>query len=168
MKTILIGDSGVGKSCLLSRILGYGWASSVPPTDGIHYETWTGLLADRKYYRHFWDTSGTAHVKPLITSFIEDMTGIFLVFDVTNQASLQSLRDWYQVIQPRILNHARITLIGNKRDLRNERAIGHVTEMQCLAASQYMNARYFETSAKTNEGVQDVWGGWLSQMQLSR
>ncbi|KAG9037212.1 hypothetical protein FRB95_006465 [Tulasnella sp. JGI-2019a] len=90
MKTILIGDTGVGKSSLLSRILSYGRAPpSIEPTNGVDYETWSGMLGEKKYQRHFWDTSGATQVRALTISFIPDVTSIFLVFDVTNQRSLK-------------------------------------------------------------------------------
>ncbi|KAG9035084.1 GTP-binding protein [Tulasnella sp. JGI-2019a] len=164
-KVLFLGNVGVGKSCLLSRQLGRGWVSSTTPTVGIHYETSTrlarfeagDLVVDKQA---FWDASGKDEYRSLIGPYCPGTTRIWIVYDITDQKSFQDVRRWFDlVMQHNSTAKTILRLVGNKCDLHNRRVVQQQQGRDL--AKELGISQFYETSAKTNEGIQEMWNLWF-------
>ncbi|KAG9014310.1 Ras- protein Rab-1A [Tulasnella sp. JGI-2019a] len=162
-KILVLGNRGVGKSYLLSRAFGHGWISEPTSTVGIHHQTIPRLVqkGGRGGYtlvkQALWDVSGTEECGSKLGPYCRGMNEIWIVYDVTDQESFQGVRQWFKfVMQYNPEAKAVLYLIGNKCDLYDRRVI-HKQQGRNLA-DELGIPRYFETSARTNEGVMGLWG----------
>ncbi|KAG8988206.1 GTP-binding protein [Tulasnella sp. JGI-2019a] len=164
-KILILGNSGVGKSCLLSRSLGHGWIPSTTPTIGIHYETVAMQILPASgrgatlSKTALWDVSGK-ECRSRLGPYCQGMGEIWIVYDITDRNSFQDVKQWFDlVMQHNPMAKARLYLIGNKRDLHNQRVVQR--QQGCDLARELGIPRFYETSARTNEGVTEMWGMWL-------
>lgn len=90
LKLLLIGDSGVGKSCLLLRFCDDAWTPSFITTIGIDFKIRTIELDGKRIKLQIWDTAGQERFRTITTAYYRGAMGILLVFDVTDERSFQS------------------------------------------------------------------------------
>ncbi|XP_013190431.1 ras-related protein Rab-37 isoform X2 [Amyelois transitella] len=151
-KTILLGDSGVGKTSLLvqfetgkfqsgnfSATVGIGFTNKVVTVDGI------------KVKLQIWDTAGQERFRSVTHAYYRDAHALLLLYDVTNKTSFDNIRAWLGEIREYAQDDVVIMLLGNKSDSGLERAVRR-EEGQRLAR-EYQVA-FMETSAKTGLNVE--------------
>ena len=154
-KIIIIGDSSVGKSCLLIRMADRQWFSENELTIGVDFRAMT-LKPDKCKYKfkvQLWDTSGQERFKSIVRSYYREGTGCFLVFDITNHMSFVNLNEWYTDLKkgnPNI-NDKCILLIGTKSDLKKDRVIE--IDQAKKFSEEHGLLGYIETSAKSGTGM---------------
>ncbi len=95
IKLLLIGDSGVGKSCLLLRFCDDAWTPSFITTIGIDFKIRTIELDGKRIKLQIWDTAGQERFRTITTAYYRGAMGILLVFDVTDQKSFENVRTWH-------------------------------------------------------------------------
>ncbi|KAG9018435.1 GTP-binding protein [Tulasnella sp. JGI-2019a] len=170
-KILLLGNSGVGKSCLLSRHLGYRWDPSATPTAGIHHEININLLQPKGSTISlnkvvFWDASGLEECRNTVGPYCLGMTRIWIVYDVTDQKSFQDVRQWFDlVMQHNPGGKEVLRLIGNKCDLHDRRVIQE--QQGRNLANELKIPQFFETSARTNDGVREMSNKFLNLLAQS-
>ncbi|KAG1719479.1 rab-type small GTP-binding protein [Suillus lakei] len=147
IKLLLIGDSGVGKSCLLLRFCDDAWTPSFITTIGIDFKIRTIELDGKRIKLQIWDTAGQERFRTITTAYYRGAMGILLVYDVTDERSFNSIRTWHANIEQHASEGVNKILIGNKRA---------VTEDQGLGLASELGMRFMETSAKVNDGVEDA------------
>ncbi|CAF2813844.1 unnamed protein product [Rotaria sp. Silwood2] len=141
-KFLALGDSGVGKTCLLSRYVDGKYIETLGPTVGIDIRNKT-----------FEDTAGQERFRSLTSAFFREAVGFLLVFDLTNEASFINARNWITEIQTHAYSEdVDMILIGNKSDLDDERVISKIRARDF--AKEY-NIQYIETSALKNINVDE-------------
>jgi len=143
-KIIILGDSGVGKSCLLLKFSENKFDQFSIATIGIEFKVKHIKIDDKKIKLHIWDTSGQEKFNALTRSYYRDSDGIIIVYDVTNQDSFKNINKWVNEIYSYVKDPT-IILIGNKTDLVSERKISLDTAKQFATE---MNAKLFEISTK--------------------
>ncbi|KAG8877423.1 GTP-binding protein [Tulasnella sp. 331] len=151
---LVIGDSGVGKSCLIERFLGHGWAPYITPTEEINYQTWIGGFHESFWRYHIWDVPGGRMAGP---NYSEGITRFWIVYDVTNAKSFKNVHSWYQSIKPYQCTSDVFALLANKCDLLDDRVISE--EEGRKMATEY-GMVYRETSARTNQAIPELRGPW--------
>ncbi|KAG9310324.1 rab-type small GTP-binding protein [Chiua virens] len=151
IKLLLIGDSGVGKSCLLLRFCDDAWTPSFITTIGIDFKIRTIELgweahqaANRMYMERF---------RTITTAYYRGAMGILLVYDVTDERSFNNIRTWHANIEQHASEGVNKILIGNKSDWTDKRA---VTEDQGRELANELGIKFMETSAKANDGVEEA------------
>ena len=153
-KIIVVGDSGVGKSCLTMKGTKNHFEECYSPTVGFEFFTFNIKIDDKYIKLQIWDTCGQEAYKSLITSFYRNASLAILVYSIDNQNSFNNIEVWLNEIKSQSNPETKIFLIGNKIDLENERKISTET------AQQFSNAHAFnyfdETSAKTGANAQNV------------
>ncbi|KAF7367542.1 Rab-type small GTP-binding protein [Mycena sanguinolenta] len=137
IKLLLIGDSGVGKSCLLLRFCDDAWTPSFITTIGIDFKIRTIELDGRRIKLQIWDTAGQERFRTITTAYYRGAMGILLVYDVTDERSFNNIRTWHANIE----QHA---------------SEGAVTEEQGRELANELGIKFMETSAKVNEGVEEA------------
>ena len=152
-KIVLLGDSGVGKTCIISRFISGQYDANVSSTNGASY-------ASKKIeYPHLkktlvldiWDTAGQEKYKSLTKFFYKDASMIILVYDITRRESFDNLKNyWYKEILEYGEKNVVLAIAGNKSDLYDNEA---VPENEAREFSKSINAIYALTSAQNNTGV---------------
>ncbi|KAJ3574979.1 hypothetical protein NP233_g1396 [Leucocoprinus birnbaumii] len=150
---LLIGDSGVGKSCLLLRFCDDAWTPSFITTIGIDFKIRTIELDGKRIKLQIWDTAGQERFRTITTAYYRGAMGILLVYDVTDERSFNNIRTWHSNIEQHASEGVNKILIGNKSDWTDKRA---VTEEQGRELANELGIRFMETSAKVNEGVEEA------------
>ncbi|CAE7087088.1 unnamed protein product [Rhizoctonia solani] len=170
IKLLLIGDSGVGKSCLLLRFCDDAWTPSFITTIGIDFKIRTIELDGKRiklqivsvtqptstastHHAFQWDTAGQERFRTITTAYYRGAMGILLVYDVTDEKSFNNIRTWHANVEQHASEGVNKILIGNKSDWVDKKAI---TEDQGRALADELGIKFMETSAKANEGVEDA------------
>ncbi|KAG8989856.1 GTP-binding protein [Tulasnella sp. JGI-2019a] len=160
-KILIVGDSGVGKSSLLARYLCGVWMPSMPPTIGIHYETCGEKRGEDILILHVWDASGADQYNTLRMAFYAGTDRIWIVYDVTNRNSFESVSSWIHNVKSSG-SAAILCLLANKCDLLDERV---VTGYEGRKLATESGGLYVEVSAKSNEGIQGFRGNLLPKFE---
>jgi len=151
IKLLLIGDSGVGKSCLLLRFCDDSFTPSFIATIGIDFKIRTIELDGKKIKLQMWDTAGQERFRTITTAYYRGAMGILLVYDVTDQKSFDAIRTWIRNIEQHASEGVNKILIGNKCDMNDKRVVD--TEKGKELANEF-KIPFMETSAKTNVNVE--------------
>mmetsp|Transcript_24374 Transcript_24374/g.26642 ORF Transcript_24374/g.26642 Transcript_24374/m.26642 type:complete len:205 (+) Transcript_24374:253-867(+) len=151
IKLLMIGDSGVGKTCLLLRYANDSFSPTFITTIGIDFKIKNIQLDGKRIKLQIWDTAGQERFRTITTSYFRGAQGILLVYDVTDRNSFTSIRNWVAQIQMHADVNVNKILIGNKSDCQDQRVISY-EEGQGLAKEYNIN--FFETSAKQDLNVE--------------
>ena len=150
VKILLLGDSGVGKTCLLTRFSEKKYSPSLVTTAGIDFQVQYFEVKGIKVKCQIWDTAGQERFHVITKAFYKGAHGIALVYDVTDRKTLENIDYWLGNISDNASAEVESVLIANKVDL--PRAINQ-EEGETVAAARKI--RYLETSAKTGTNVKE-------------
>jgi small GTP-binding protein len=152
-KVILIGSSGVGKSCLLCAFLKYEFDSGALPTTAPAYAPVPVLLPDgRSIELNVWDTAGQEAYRSLSQMFYRDAQAAVLCF---TREEIDSIGEWVSTIRETAANDCSIYLTGTKIDLLSLEGVEKLEEVGNARAAQY-KGHYFATSSATGVGVSEL------------
>ncbi|CAM6098276.1 unnamed protein product [Calypogeia fissa] len=154
MKLLLIGDSGVGKSCLLLRFCDNSFVTSFITTIGIDFKVKTIELEGKRIRLQIWDTAGQERFRTITTAYYRGAMGILLVYDISDQGSFLNVRNWIGSIAEYASENVNVILVGNKADVDDATRKVPTADGQALADE--FNIKFFETSAKTNLRVTEI------------
>ncbi|XP_076453600.1 ras-related protein Rab-37-like isoform X5 [Babylonia areolata] len=150
-KVMLIGDSGVGKTCILVRFKdGTFLSGSFISTVGIDFRNKVVEVDGTKVKLQIWDTAGQERFRSITRAYYRDANALLLLYDVTNKASFDNIRAWLAEINEYAQEDVVIMLLGNKCDSTSERVIRK--EDGERLAREY-GVAFMETSAKTGVNV---------------
>ena len=150
----LLGDSEVGKTSIIKSLIRKEFESDCLPTIGLDkFEKSQYLNKEKKEIKLIiWDTSGQERFRSVALKTIKNVEGIILVFDVTNKKSFDNIDEWISIIKKDFMNPI-VILLGNKTDKNKQEWKVDQEDIESLA--NYVNWKYFEASAKNNEGIDD-------------
>jgi len=151
IKLLLIGDSGVGKSCLLCRYSDDVFNSNFITTIGIDFKIRTIELDGSKIKLQIWDTAGQERFRTITQAYYRGAMGILLVYDVCDDKSFQNIRTWMRNIEQHANEQVEKILLGNKCDQPKDKQM--VTEEQGQELAKEFGIQFFQTSAKNNINV---------------
>lgn len=150
-KLLLIGDSGVGKTCILFRFSDDAFNTTFISTIGIDFKIKTIELGGKKIKLQIWDTAGQERFHTITTSYYRGAMGIMLVYDITNAKSFENISKWLRNIDEHASEDVERMLLGNKCDMEDKRVVPKEKGEQI---SREHNIRFFETSAKSNINIE--------------
>ena len=153
---LLLGNSEVGKTCLIRRYTNGIFNEDYISTIGIDYDSKKEIIDDINVQVKLWDTAGQERFRAITPNNLRNAEGIMLVFDITNSDSFNDLKDWLESIKTHFGEKnisIPIIIVGNKIDLEDKR---DVEKDDANKFAQENNYKYFETSAKTGEGVDNA------------
>ncbi|CAG9862322.1 unnamed protein product [Phyllotreta striolata] len=151
-KTILLGDSGVGKTSLLVKFdTGKFHSGSFSATVGIGFTTKVVTVDNTKVKLQIWDTAGQERFRSVTHAYYRDAHALLLLYDVTNKTSFDNIRAWLGEIREYAQDDVVIMLLGNKADCGLDRAVRR--EDGERLAREY-NVAFMETSAKSGQNVE--------------
>lgn len=155
-KILLIGDSGVGKSCLLVRFLDDNFSPSFITTIGIDFKIKTIDINGKKIKLQLWDTAGQERFRTITTAYYRGADGVVLVYDVLDEKTFVDARDvWYNTIMENALPECQLILVGNKAD-DTEDSKRQVSYEDGENLAKSLGMKFVEASAKDNKNVDEI------------
>ncbi|CAD5233926.1 unnamed protein product [Bursaphelenchus xylophilus] len=152
-KYIIIGDMGVGKSCLLHQFTEKKFMADCPHTIGVEFGTKIIEVNGQKIKLQIWDTAGQERFRAVTRSYYRGAAGALMVYDVTRRSTYNHLSSWLADAKNLTNPNTVIFLIGNKSDMDAQR---DVTYEEAKAFADENGLLFMECSAKTGENVEDA------------
>jgi small GTP-binding protein len=151
-RAVLIGESSVGKTSILSRLVQGRFDRCQSSTVGADYQVYVADVNSVKLEMQIWDTAGQEKFRSLGPIYYRNAVGAIAVFDVTNHESLIRLEDWIAAFTETAGCETVVAIVGNKADLASAR---QVSPDVARAIADERQCRYYETSACTGEGIDE-------------
>ncbi|OIW20155.1 hypothetical protein TanjilG_02135 [Lupinus angustifolius] len=152
-KCVLIGDSGVGKSNLLSRFSKDEFRLDSKPTIGVEFACRKIKIKHKLIKAQIWDTAGQERFRAITSSYYRGALGAMLVYDITRRATFVNLRKWLHELREFGNEDLVVILVGNKSDLGQSREV-EKEEGKLFAETQGLC--FMETSAFKNLNVEEA------------
>ncbi len=163
-KTVLIGDSGVGKSNLLSRFTRDEFNLESKSTIGVEFASRTVQTDGKVIKAQIWDTAGQERYRAITSAYYRGAVGALLVYDISKRLTYENVPRWLKELRDHADENIVIMLVGNKRDLRHMRA---VTTDEAKEFAEQNHLFFIETSALDSTNVEAAFKRILSEiMQL--
>ena len=153
-KIIIVGDSGVGKSCLSIKASRNYFEDFYSPTVGFEFLTFNVKVEDQNIKLQIWDTCGQEVYRSLISSFYRSASLAIIVYSIDNEESYINIEKWLNDIKTQSNPDVKIFLIGNKADLEDKRQVAKESGEKFY--KDHKLSFFTETSAKTGFNVQNV------------
>ena len=154
-KILTIGESGVGKTCILRRFVENKFLKNHLATIGIDFKTKTLNINDQEIKLKIWDTAGQERFRNITNQYYKGADGIVLVFDVTDEASFEKIKDWMdQILSNTNKDEICLVLLGNKCDV--EAVKRSIKPEQGRELANELNINYFETSALSGYNIKEA------------
>ncbi|KDO22913.1 hypothetical protein SPRG_11757 [Saprolegnia parasitica CBS 223.65] len=165
-KVILLGNSGVGKTNLLSRLNKGEFSTDFASTIGVEFLTHVMEIDGVNVKAQIWDTAGQERFHAMMGTYYRKAVGALLVFDVSDLVSFEGVQRWLdqllQVAEPGLA----AVLVGNKADVEPSKRLVSTAEAQKFATAHHMN--YIETSAKTGANVERAFRDLLTTVHRTQ
>ena len=153
-KIIVIGDPGVGKSCLTGRAVKDKFEEKYAPTIGFEFLTLSVKIEDKIIKLQIWDTCGQEMYRSLISNFYRNASLAMMVYSIDSKESFSHISTWLKEVKLQSHPDVKIILIGNKKDLEEKRKVTYEEAKKFKEENQLL---YFEeTSAKTGINAKEV------------
>ncbi|GAB9470257.1 Ras-like protein rab-11b [Globisporangium polare] len=160
-KIVLIGDSGVGKSNLLSRFTRNEFNLESKSTIGVEFATKSIVAEGKTIKAQIWDTAGQERYRAITSAYYRGAVGALLVYDITKHVTFENVERWLKELRDHADANTVIMLVGNKSDLRHLRAVS--TE-EAMAFAEKNNLAFIETSALEATGVDTAFQRILTEI----
>ena len=156
VRVLTLGYTDVGKTSILLRFTNNQFHDKYVSTIGIDFKSKPLKINDNTTVKVLvWDTAGEEKYKGIVKSFYNKANGILLTFDLTNKESFDRIDFWVQELKKNVgLNDLYIVLVGNKKDKIEDRKVSYEEAEKYSLDNDF--GGYFEVSAKTNEGINDL------------
>ncbi len=153
-KLIIIGDTGVGKSCLLARVMDNEFKVEHQVTIGVEFGSFVLKLEEKLVKLQIWDTAGQESFRSITRIFYRGAHCVFLTYDITREDTFNNVVDWMKEVKQHANADILIYLIGNRADLEDQREVPKDRAIEFAKANKI--DKVFETSAKTGSNVEEV------------
>ena len=160
---LLLGDSCVGKTSLISRYANGIFKDEYIATVGLDFVSKQEIINDKNINIKLWDTAGQERYKALTPSYLRGADGVVLVFDVTNSETFDNLKFWLDSLKNNLgENNSFLPVVinGNKIDIDDR----DISKDDANKFAQENNYKYFETSAKSGVGVDELFREIVNQI----
>ena len=162
IKITLLGNPGVGKTCIISKYIDDTFEENEESTIGANFMEKVIKRGDKEILLNIWDTAGQEKFHSLGKHFYKDSYIVCFVYDITNQESLDSLKTrWYPDLQKYGEKYTVLAVVGNKSDLYEEENLAD--EAQAKEFAREINATFFLTSAKSGDGIEKLFNTLADQ-----
>ena len=150
-----LGNSNVGKTNIINNFLGLEFSEKNLTTIGIDFKIKNVILENNSKLKvKIWDTAGQERFRSMAFSFLKNIQGILLIYDLTDKSSFLSIDKWISNLENNLdMKNVPIILVGNKNDKEDERKVSYE---EGLKYAQKYNFQFFEMSAKSGENVKEA------------
>ena len=160
-KVVLIGDSGVGKSNLLSRFTRNEFNLESKSTIGVEFATRSVQVDGKSIKAQIWDTAGQERYRAITTAYYRGAVGALVVYDVAKHLTFENVERWLRELKDHTDQKVVTMLVGNKSDLRHLRA---VTTEEAKALAEKFDLSFIETSALDSTNVETAFQNILTEI----
>ncbi|CAN0040239.1 unnamed protein product [Scytosiphon promiscuus] len=160
-KVVLIGDSGVGKSNLLSRFTRNEFNLESKSTIGVEFATKSIQTEGKTIKAQIWDTAGQERYRAITSAYYRGAVGALLVYDISKHVTFENVERWLKELRDHAEANIVVMLIGNKSDLRHLRTVTHEEAMEF---AKKHNLAFLETSALDSSGVDSAFQRILTEI----
>jgi small GTP-binding protein len=160
-KVVLIGDSGVGKSNLLSRFTRNEFNLESKSTIGVEFATKSIQAEGKTIKAQIWDTAGQERYRAITSAYYRGAVGALLVYDISKHSTFENVERWLKELRDHAESNIVVMLVGNKSDLRHLRA---VETDEAMAFAEQHNLAFIETSALDASGVDTAFQRILTEI----
>ncbi|XP_059065823.1 ras-related protein Rab2BV-like [Cryptomeria japonica] len=160
-KVVLIGDSGVGKSNLLSRFSRNEFYLDSKSTIGVEFATKTIQIDDKTIKAQIWDTAGQERYRAITSAYYRGALGALLVYDITKNSSFDNVKRWLRELRDHADSNIVILMAGNKSDLNHLRDVS-ADDAQIFAEKEGLS--FIETSALQSTNVEKAFQSVLTEI----
>jgi small GTP-binding protein len=153
-KVLLLGDSTVGKTCVLLKYTDKIFQDTHMMTIGLDYRLKTMKLQNGQDVKlQIWDTAGQDRFRSITKNYYKGSNGIILIYDVTSLKTFENVKSWVSQIHEEISDKVVIYLVGNKVDMEEERK---VTTEEGQKLAEELGVPFIETSAKSGLNIDEI------------
>lgn len=152
LRLLLVGDTGVGKTCLICRYATDVFNVNHITTIGVDFKMKTTQIEGKTVKMQIWDTAGQERFEAITKQFYRRAQGVVLVFDICSRSSFESLAKWLLFVRQFSQPDTVVLVLGNKSD-RGERR--QVPTTAALQFARENNLKYYETSAKSPHNLDE-------------
>mmetsp|Transcript_50036 Transcript_50036/g.55818 ORF Transcript_50036/g.55818 Transcript_50036/m.55818 type:complete len:218 (+) Transcript_50036:250-903(+) len=160
-KIVLIGDSGVGKSNLLSRFTRNEFNLESKSTIGVEFATKSIQAEGKTIKAQIWDTAGQERYRAITSAYYRGAVGALLVYDISKHGTFENVERWLKELRDHAEANIVVMLVGNKSDLRHLRS---VETDEAMSFSEQHNLAFIETSALDASGVDTAFQRILTEI----
>ena len=150
-KFTLVGESAVGKTAICKQFCEHTFNENQPTTVGLEFGTRIIEDENTRIKLQVWDTAGQEEFKSLAPIYYKDSQAAILVYSVVDQGSFEKTVQWRKELMMSRGENIKIVIVANKIDLDKDRC---VSREQGEEYAKSVNAKYFEVSAKTGDGIE--------------
>ncbi|KAL5007990.1 hypothetical protein ScPMuIL_013571 [Solemya velum] len=161
-RIVLIGDSGVGKSCLLLRFADNTWTDTFITTIGVDFKIRTVDLDGKRIKLQIWDTAGQDRFKAITSCYYRGANGVIVVYDVTDMDSFYNVKNWLAEVERYSSENVVKLIVGNKSDMKTKRVVAFETGQEFC---DRLGIRFLETSAKSSSNVVQAFMAMTSEIK---
>ncbi|KAF8543787.1 GTP-binding protein yptV1 [Trichophaea hybrida] len=158
---VLIGDSGVGKSNLLSRFTRNEFNLDSKSTIGVEFATRSIQVDSKTIKAQIWDTAGQERYRAITSAYYRGAVGALLVYDISKHLTYENVTRWLKELRDHADSNIVIMLVGNKSDLRHLRAVP-TDDSKAFAAENHLS--FIETSALDASNVELAFQNILTEI----
>ncbi|OHT01478.1 Ras-related protein RIC1 [Tritrichomonas foetus] len=151
-KLLVVGESGVGKTCMLLRFADNKFEENFLSTIGVDFKVKEIMVDDKKVKLQIWDSAGQERFRNITASYYRNCSAIIIVYDITNHDSFDRVQQWVTDVRG-FVPDAPLLLVGNKCDLEEDRK---VTIEEGKGLADKLGFVFLETSAKTALNIENV------------
>jgi len=152
-KIVLLGDSGVGKTSIALRFTQDTFQPMTNPTIGASFLLKNMVIDEKKIKLQIWDTAGQERFKSLTPMYYRDASAALLIYDITSASSFNKVKEWVNELRVNVPDDIIIVVVGNKIDQAKNRQLKPEIGQEYARS---VGASFIETSAKTKEGIEEV------------
>ena len=149
-KIVLIGDSGVGKTNILSRFINNEFSLTTQATVGVEFGSKIIKKGEKLIKLQIWDTAGQERYKSITSAYYKGSKGAFVVYDISRKSTFDNVDKWIDELKNHGSEDVFIMLVGNKSDLKDQREI---TEEEVKKKAELYNVAFCETSALEGKNI---------------
>lgn len=160
-KIVLIGDSGVGKSNILSRFTRNEFCLESKSTIGVEFATRTLQIHGKTVKAQIWDTAGQERYRAITSAYYRGAVGAFIVYDITKRQTFDNVQRWLRELRDHADSNIVLMMVGNKSDLKHLRAVAE-QDGQALAEKEGLS--FLETSALEAVNIEQAFQTVLTEI----
>lgn len=160
-KIIFIGDVNVGKTSIITSLLGKKISDDYEPSVGVDFFSQNIKFKEKQIKLQIWDTAGSEKFRSLIPNYIRGASLIFLVYDIVDKKTFDNLTEWIDFVNQ--IENTTMIIIGNKLDLEANRAVSFD---EAKAFAEENKTDFYEVSAKTGQNLEQMLFMSLSQLSF--
>ena len=164
MKLILVGDSGVGKTNILSKYLKNDFDPDSKATVGVEFGTKNIEIDNKRIKVQIWDTAGQERYKSITSTYYKGAKGAFIVYDITRKSTFDNIDKWIGDLKNNGDENMFVYLVGNKSDLNDMR---EVRKDEAMTKSEKFNIAFSETSALYGDNIHKIFQDLMEKVYIN-